>query len=389
MTNIDLDSGRSRFEQATDFTVGLEEEFALLDGDLDLAPRFEALRAAASEDPVMSASIAGELISSEIEIRSGRGEDLHDALTAQREHRRGLFRLAAGEGVGLGATGTHPWADYRDQKIIDTEHYHRVEQGLKYVAWRNTTFSLHVHVGVRGPDRAVLVCDRLRPVLPALLAISANSPFLDGRDSGLHSARTQIFTRSFPRCGIPDAFGSWRAFAEYVDFLVKTESIVEYTQVWWSIRPHLAFGTVEVRICDAQPTAPESEALAGLIVACVAQAARDLDEGRDADELPARLIEENMWRAIRFGLDGELLDLPRAEPYPARAAIDRLLAWTEPVRAELGIELEFPGCNGAQRQRALLNQGLTLQEAYALTLKETLATYSQGVDSPAEVTCEH
>ena len=156
---------------------------------------------------MLAASIAGELISSEIEIRSGRGEDLAAAIAAQRDRRRRLFALAAEQGVALGATGTHPWSDYREQHIIDTEHYRRVEDGLKYVAWRNNTFSLHVHVGVRGADRAVLVCDRLRPVLPLLLAISANSPFLDGRDSGLHSARTQIFTKSFPRCGVPDAFG--------------------------------------------------------------------------------------------------------------------------------------------------------------------------------------
>src|SRR6201998_465688 len=203
--------------------------------------------------------------------------------------------------------GTHPWADYREQQIIDTEHYHRVEDGLKYVAWRNNTFTLHVHVGVRGADRAVLVCDRLRPVLPLLLAVSANSPFLDGRDSGLHSARSQIFTKSFPRCGIPDAFGSWDAFARYVDFLARTGSIVEYTQVWWSIRPHYTFGTVEVRICDAQLTAPESEGLAALIVACVAQAARDVDAGVPHIAIPGRLLEENLWRATRYGLDGELL----------------------------------------------------------------------------------
>ena len=158
-----------------------------------------------------------------------------------------------------------------------------------------------MHVGIRGADRAVLVCDRLRPVLPLLLAISANSPFLDGRDSGLHSARTQIFTKSFPRCGVPDAFGSWQAFADYIDFLVRTRSIVEYTQVWWSVRPHFSFGTVEVRICDAQMTAPESEGLAGLIVACVAQAARDVDEAVPFTDLPRRLIEENFWRAIRRG----------------------------------------------------------------------------------------
>ncbi len=380
-----MHTGRSRFEQATDFSVGLEEEFAILDSDLELTPGFDVLHSAASADPVLAASVAGELISSEIEIRSGRGEDLGDALAAQREHRRRLFRLASGEGVQLGASGTHPWSDYRAQQIIDTEHYHRVQEGLQYVAWRNNTFSMHVHVGVRGADRAVLVCDRLRPVLPSLLAISASSPFLDGRDSGLHSARSQIFTRSFPRCGIPDAFGSWRAFAEYVEFLIRTRSIVEFTQVWWSVRPHLAFGTVEVRICDAQTTATESDALAGLIVACVAQAARDIDDGVKSDELPGRLIEENLWRAIRFGLDGELLDLRSGDPYPAREAIDRLLSWTEPVRADLGIELEFSRANAAQRQRALLRQGLTLRDVFAQTVQETRATYSQGVGSPAEV----
>ena len=385
MTDIDVDNGRSRFEEATDFTVGLEEEFAILDRDLELTPGFQALHAAASTDPVLSASVAGELISSEIEIRSGRGGDIGDALNAQREHRRRLFRLAASEGFLLGASGTHPWSDYRAQQIIDTDHYHRVEEGLQYVAWRNNTFSMHVHVGIRGADRAVLVCDRLRPVLPSLLAISASSPFLDGCDSGLHSARSQIFTRSFPRCGIPDAFGTWRAFADYIDFLTRTRSIVEFTQVWWSVRPHLAFGTVEVRICDAQTTATESDALAGLIVACVAQAARDIDDGVETDEVPARLIEENLWRAIRFGADGDLLDLSSGEPYPARAVFDRLLSWTEPVRAELGIELDFPQANAAQRQRALLRQGLTLRDVYTQTVEETRATYSQGVGSPAEV----
>ena len=136
------------------------------------------------------------------------------AQAAQRDLRRRLFALAADTGVALGATGTHPFSDYREQQIIDTEHYRRVEEGLKYVAWRNNTFSLHVHVGIRGADRAVAVCDRLRPVLPILLAVSANSPFLDGRDAGLHSARTQTFTKSFPRCGVPDPFGDWETFAE-------------------------------------------------------------------------------------------------------------------------------------------------------------------------------
>jgi carboxylate-amine ligase len=381
--DLDIDTARAAFDASTDFTVGLEEEFALLDPDqLGLSPSFEQLKLAAASDQLLAESIAGELISSEIEIRSGRGEDFAAARAAQRDRRRRLFTLANEQGVALGATGTHPWSDYRQQHIIKTEHYRRVQEGLGYAARRNNTFSLHVHVGVQGADRAVRVCDRLRPVLPVLLAISANSPFLDGRDAGMHSARTQIFTKSFPRCGVPDPFGNWAEFADYIGFLVDTGSIVEYTQVWWSIRPHFAFGTVEVRICDAQPSAAESEGLAALIVACVAQAARDEDERRPQRELPHRMIEENVWRALRYGLDGELLDLDQRRPYPAAEALERLLSWTAPVRAELGLELSLPALNGAQRQRRMLESGMSLAEIYAATVTQTRETYSQELETP-------
>jgi carboxylate-amine ligase len=381
LTGIDLNAGLEIFESSEDLTVGLEEEFAILDPTtLDLAPRYEELRAASAGDDELERALAGELISSEIEIVSGRGSDLQAALAAQAKHRRGLFALAAANGAKLGATGTHPWADYRVQRIIETEHYRRVADGLQYVARRNNTFSLHAHVGVNGADRAVKVCDRLRPVLPVLLAISANSPFLEGQDAGLASTRSQTFTRSFPRCGIPDTYGDWDKFADYISFLVASKSIVEYTQVWWSVRPHLTFGTVEVRICDVQATAAESDALASLIVACVAQAMRDIDDGRITPEVPSRLIEENMWRAIRYGLDGELLNLPSAESQPARKALERLLAWTAPVRAELGISPDFPAANGAQRQRALLNEGLSLHDVFASTVSETRDSYAAGYE---------
>jgi carboxylate-amine ligase len=380
MTILDLDRVAQTFAEVSDFTVGVEEEFSILDPQtLDLLPRFEQLRAAAEGDRLLHECITGELISSEIEIISGIGADLHDALARQRERRRRLFALAEAQGVALGATGTHPWADYREQPIIDTAHYRRVEEGLKYVAWRNNTFSLHVHLGVRGIDRAVRVCDRLRPVLPLLLAISANSPYLDGIDTGLHSARTQSFTKSFPRCGVPDAFGGWRAYREYNELLMATNSIVEFTQVWWSVRPHFSFGTVEVRICDAQATAHESDALAGLMVACIAQATRDLDEGVPFADPPPRLIEENMWRAIRFGLDGRLIDLQRGVERPAREAIDQLAAWTDPIRAELGIDPAFPERNGAQRQRRMIDAGATREEVFAASVAETRQTYSQEV----------
>ena len=370
---IDAAAARDTFESSADLTVGIEEELALLDPQThELVPAFDRLRGAAASDTVLSESIAGELISSEIEIRSGAGADVEDARRRQHDCRRRLFALAAAEGVALGATGTHPLSDYRDQHLIDTPHYHRVEEGLKYVAWRNNTFSLHVHVGVRGADRAVRVCDRLRPVLPLLLAVSANSPYVDGRDSGLHSARTQIFTKSFPRCGVPEVFGTWDAWADYVSLLVRTNSIVEFTQLWWSVRPHHEFGTVEVRVCDAQMTAPESDGLAALIVACVAQAAREVDAGQTPPDLPGRLIEENMWRALRYGLDGLLLDLdaPRVEEYPAAETLDRLRAWT-------GFDPALPELNGAQRQRRAIDAGASPAEVYAECVTETQATYQQ------------
>ena len=371
---MDLDAAREVFETSQDLTVGIEEEWALIDpATLELIPRFELLRDAGSKDPVLADAISGELISSEIEIRSGRGEDVQHALKLQREARRRLFALADQHGVGLASTGTHPLSDYREQHIIETEHYRRVQDGLRYVAWRNNTFALQVHVGIQGGDRAVKVCDRLRPVLPTLLAISANSPFVDGRDSGLHSARTQTFTKSFPRCGIPDVMGSWATWQDYVDLLLRTNSIVEFTQLWWSVRPHHSFGTIEVRICDAQTTGPEADALVELIVACVAQALREVDAGETPPDLPGRLIEENMWRALRYGQDGRLLDLEAGgresiQEYPAAEALDRLRAWT-------GADIALPELNGAQRQRRMIDAGASPYEVFKQCVDETRATY--------------
>jgi carboxylate-amine ligase len=374
---LDMARAREVFEASDDFTVGLEEEFQILDpSTLALAQRYGELAAAATADPVLADAVAGELIESEIEIRSGRGAVFADAVAAQREARVRLFALAAERGARLASTGTHPWSPWQEQRIIDTEHYRLVEDGLKYVAWRNNTFSLHVHVGVRGADRAIAVCDRMRSLLPELLAVSANSPFLDGRDSGLHTARSQIFTKSFPRCGVPDPFGDWRGYAEFIDLLVRTRSIVEHTQLWWSVRPHHSYGTVEVRICDAQSDAAASTALAGLIVACVAQAALDHDEGVPFEDPPPRLVEENLWRAIRHGLDGRMLDLERLEEYPSAAIGERLLAWTAPARAALGIEPELPAENGAQRQRRALAENATMREVFAAEVETASRTYA-------------
>jgi len=374
---LDMTRAREVFEASEDFTVGLEEEFQILDPQThSLVHRFGELNVAAQEDEVLAVAVAGDLIESEIEIRSGKGATFDAATASQREARARLLRLAADHDALLAATGTHPWSPWQEQRIIDTDHYRLVEEGLQYVARRNNTFSLHVHVGVRGPDRAIAVCDRLRPILPELLAISANSPFLDGRDSGLHTARTQIFTKSFPRCGIPDVISSFDAYAAYVDLLARTGSIVEHTQLWWSVRPHHGFGTVEFRICDAQTSAEDSTALAGLITACIAQAAIDHDEGVEFDHPPRRLIEENLWRAVRYGLAGKMIDLERGEEFPAAVLPDRLLAWTAPARAALGIDPALPAENGAQRQRRALAGGASKEEVFAAEVAETQRSYA-------------
>jgi carboxylate-amine ligase len=383
---LDLDGARERFESSTDFTVGLEEEFAILDPEtLELAHRYEDVKAACDSDEVLAESAAGELIASEVEIRSGRGETFGDAVAAQVERRERLFALVDRIGLALGAMGTHPWANYLDQRIIDTPHYNRLREELGYVAQRNNTWSLHVHVGVRGADRAIAVCDRVRELLPALLAASANSPFLDRRDSGLATVRSQIFTRSFPRCGVPSPFVDWDAYASFVGMLQRTGSVVESTQLWWSVRPHHSFGTVEVRICDAQTRGEEATALAGLIVACVAQTALDLDEHGIEGWAPLadREIEENLWRAIRHGAGGKLIDFRAGEEVETRAVFDRLLSWTEPARTSLGIDVALPERNGSERARTVLGEGASLEDVYRAAVAETARTYGgRGAPTP-------
>src|SRR4051812_47334009 len=374
---------REVFEASTDFTLAVEEEFQLLDPDsLALTPRYTELRAATDADPFLQDAVAGELIESEIEIRSGKCDNWGEVVTRQQEARNRLFRTAAETGLLLGATAAHPWSPWQDQKIIDTEHYRRVAEGLKYVAWRNNTFGIHVHVGIRGADRAMAVCDRLRPRMPELLAVSANSPFLDGVDSGLHSIRTQIFTKSFPRCGIPDHYGSFDAYADYVAFLERVGSIVEATQIWWSIRPHHSFGTVELRICDAQTSGDESLALAGLLIAAIAQAALDEDAGVPFRAHAPRLVEENFWRAIRHGLSGQMIDLDSGEQYAAAEVPERLLAWTEPARSALGIDVPLLPENGAQRQQRALAGGASIEDVFRAEVQLTQSTYSVMQPAP-------
>ena len=173
------------------------------------------------EGTPLEPNLVGELIASEVEVKTGKQASFADVPAALAERRAELAALVEPLGLALGATGTHPWSSWRDQRIIDTPHYRRNDEILRYVVWRNNTFGIHTHVAIRGADRAVRVVSALRNWLPELLAVSASSPFHEGVDTGLHSARTQVFTRFFPRCGVPDAFGSWGDYADYVRFLYR------------------------------------------------------------------------------------------------------------------------------------------------------------------------
>jgi carboxylate-amine ligase len=367
-------SAREGFDGGQDFTVAVEEEFAILDPrTLGLVNRFEEFQAAAQGTEVED-HLVGELIASEVEVRTGRCETFAEAAAVMVERRRQLLELAGQLDAGLCAVGTHPWSPWQEQRIIDTPHYRRNDELLRYVVWRNNTFGLHVHVGIKGADRAIHVTNALRAFLPELLAYSGSSPFVEGVFTYLHSARTEIFTRMFPRCGVPDAFRDWAEYEDYVRFLYRTGSITEHTQLWWSVRPHLAFPTVELRICDGQPELGESQALAALMFALTTRIARAVDEGEELPDHPHRLIEENLWRAIRYGLSGELIDLRSGDVLPARARIEQLIQWTMPVAEELGVAsfLTVPSATPAERQIARHEAGQSMEEIYAEEVLEAV-----------------
>ena len=362
-----LRAAREAFETTEDFTVAVEEEFALLDPEtLSLTNRFEELEAAA-QGTELEEHLVGELIASEVEVRTGRCEGFAEAAARMGERRDQVRALADQLGLVLGGTGTHPWSPWQEQRIIDTPHYRRNDEYLRWVVWRNNSFGLHVHVAVNGPDRAIRVCDHMRHLLPELLAFSASSPFTENVFTHLHSVRTEIFTKLFPRCGIPDAYGNWDEYERYVRLLYDTGSILEHTQIWWSIRPHLAFPTVEIRICDAQPDLGEARSLAALMYALAVRTARALDEGEPLPLPPHRLIEENFWRAIRWGLGGHFIDLDTGELVEKRKRIEQLIEWALPVAEEIGAApyLAVPAQNAAERQIARYEEGATLEEIYA------------------------
>jgi carboxylate-amine ligase len=376
-----LEHARMQFEEADDFTIAIEEEFAILEpSTLAMTAGFERFAEAAREHPTLDGMVAGELIRSEVEVKTGKCDTFDQAAEALARRRCDLLDVAAALGYRLCAAGTHPWSPWQDQQVIDTPHYHIVESTLRYVAWRNNTFGLHVHVGIRGADRAIAVNNALRTVLPELLALSGSSPWIEDRHTHLHSTRTEVFTRMFPRCGIPDSFDGWAGYAEFVRFLIQTRSIREHTEIWWSVRPHQAHPTVETRICDGQPDFARSIALCGLMVALTADFARRFDAGERLPDYPGRDLEENLWRAIRWGMAGELIDLRARRSLPARERIEQMLDDVSVTATDLGIAphlVPLLDPTVSEEMGALLAAGAELRELWPQMVDRTERTAAE------------
>lgn len=378
---IEIQAMERAFKKNTDLTVGIEEEFQIMDPEtLELTPGFDKL--VRNAFPSFKRYLAPELIKSEIELTSKPHETFSQLALDLKEKRKILMELANSQSLLLSSNATHPFSKWQDQEIVDVHHYHKVEKTLGYAAWRNNTFGFHLHIGVSGPDRAIKLADRMRTHLPTFLALSASSPFVEGRDTYLHSARTQLFTKNFPRCGLPDTFGSWENYRNYLSFLHRTNSAT-LSQVWWSIRPHHKHGTVEIRICDGQPKLDHTLAIASLIVAVAAKTLDLIDDDHVETLPPYSYLEENFWRAIRFGLEGKLIDYSTMSEVETRETVAYLWHWTERYHRKLGLNKYLEPLvnliqegNWAIRQRQMLNSGLTFKEIH-----QYLSSVTMGFES--------
>jgi carboxylate-amine ligase len=341
------------------FTLGVEEEFQLIDPETrELRSHIQQLLATATEARHRE-KMKPELHQSVIEIGTGICRDIHEVRRDVTEVRTELVDLAARSGMKVAAAGTHVFSHWRDQQITPDERYGQIVSELQQVARANLVFGLHVHVGIEDRELAIQIMNDARYFLPHLLALSTNSPFWLGKDTGFKSYRTRVFGR-FPRTDIPELFETASDFDDYVRVLVRTGSIDNGRMIWWDVRPHPVFSTIEFRVCDVPMRADESIALAALIQAICAKLYRLRTMNMGWRRYRRALIAENKWRATRYGIDGKLIDFGIEEEVPFRRLAAELLDLVDDVVDDLGSreELETIGWilengTGADRQLAV------------------------------------
>jgi carboxylate-amine ligase len=339
------------------YTLGVEEELMIVDAKtMDLVSAIEEMMV--DVPPETEGQVKPELLQSVLEISTDVCRNVSEAAGQLDELRRRVRQTAEKKGLTIGAAGTHPFAKWEDQRIVDRERYHEILDALGFVVRQELLFGLHVHVGVDDPEKAIHVANGMRVHIPILLALSSNSPFWRGMATNLMSARTPIF-RLLPRVGVPQRFDSWADYQARIEFMVEAGAVIDYTFLWWDVRPHPNLGTVEVRCCDAQTRLDHTIAITALIQAMCKELAEHHEAGYELGTFPHELLEENKWLAARYGLTGELIDLPQSTRVPARELARRLVDRLMPHARELGSarELEtvielIEGGTGAERQLA-------------------------------------
>jgi carboxylate-amine ligase len=369
------------------YTLGIEEELMLVDREtLELSNSIEGVLAAL-EDVSLEGEVKPELMESVCEIATTPCQNTQDAGIQLRGLRRQVSQVAEGLGLAIGSSGTHPFAMWEDQRIVSRPRYRDLVAGLQFVARQELIYGIHVHVGLDDPDKAIHVVNGMRVHLPLLLALSANSPFWRADQTGLLSTRTPIF-RAFPRVGIPPRYDNFEDWSKRVEFMVKTKVIGDYTYLWYDVRPHPNFGTIEVRVMDSQTRVEHTLALAALVQAMVKELAEHFEEGKRLSRYPYEMLDENKWLAARHGLDAELVDLPKLARVHVPDLTRRLMDRLRPHAEELGsgedldcLEDILDNGNGGTRQIVVHEANHDLREVVAEILA---ATAPQPADVPRD-----
>jgi carboxylate-amine ligase len=355
------------------YTIGIEEELMICDGGtFSLVNAIESLLQ--DEDH----KVKPELMESVLEIATDPAPNTAAAAPELRGLRREVRERALAKGLTTGSAGTHPFAMWEDQRIVARSRYRDLISALRFVARQEIIFGLHVHVGIDDPEKAIHVANGMRVHVPVLLALSANSPFWRADATGLQSVRTPVF-RAFPRVGIPPAYRDWEHYECEIEFMVRSGVMEDYTYLWYDVRPHPRFGTVEIRVCDGQTRVEHTLGLAALIQAMVKELAEHYEAGTQLSDYPYQMLDENKWLAARHGLEGELVDLPSSDRVGtkelARRLLDRLREHAEDLgsAAELaGIEDLLTRGNGAARQLVVYEANHDLNEVMAEIVDATV-----------------
>jgi carboxylate-amine ligase len=339
------------FEQ---FTLGIEEEFQIVDPDT------RELRSHVSEildegKMLLGEQVKPEMIQSMIEVGTGVCADVQEARADVIKLRGVLSNLMRKRGLMIVAAGAHPFSHWQEQRIDENARYESIVEENQIIARSLLTFGLHVHVGISNPERAIQIMNAIRYLLPQVLALSTSSPFWLGVNTGLKSYRSEVFAR-FPRTGIPDYFESRSSFERYVELLVKTGCIDDGKKIYWDVRPHPFFPTLEFRICDIPTRIDDTIAIAALFQAMVAKVNKLLDRNLTFQLHHKMLIEENKWRAIRYGLDGKMIDFGKGTEIPVRELIGELLEFVDDVIDDLRSRKEI------RHIRTILNRGTSADE---------------------------